>query len=153
MHEYPTFVKHYILDVGKCPCRMGEEQYFNGSGDVFTRPLKLIRKLSFGCFTNLKEKQFEKLARGLFDHTIMLRECLAKGGERPNLKSIYKITRVLKQKSVICNEIMFHFRFLKLTSNNQKPYKDDKWKEVKTKRNLDKMIFSILGLDSIRRLQ
>ncbi len=83
----------------------------------------------------------------------MRRECLAKGGGRPNLKSMYEITRVLKWKSVIRNVIMFHFKFLKLTSNNQKPYKDDKWKEVKTKHNLDKMIFSILGSEFNKLLQ
>jgi hypothetical protein len=77
------------------------------SGDVFTCPLKLIKKLAFGCLANLKEKQLEKLARGLFDHTIMLRECPAKGGGRVDLKSMYEITRVLKQKSVICNESCF----------------------------------------------
>ncbi len=38
---------------------------------------------------------------------------------------------------MIHNEIMFHFKFPKLNSNNQKPYKDDEWKEVKTKHNLD----------------
>jgi hypothetical protein len=43
---------------------------------------------------NLKEKKLKKLARGLFDHTIMLWECLAKGGGRPDLISMYEITRV-----------------------------------------------------------
>lgn len=119
----------------------------DGSGDVFILPLKLIRKSTFGSLANLKEKKLEKLARGLFDHTIMLWECLAKGGGRPNLKLMYKITRVLKQKMMIRNEIMLHFIFSKLTSNNQKPCKDDKWKEVKTKHSLTKMFFSILGLE------
>jgi hypothetical protein len=59
---------------------------------------------------------------------------------------MYKITRVLKWKVVIHNEIMIHFVFPKLIANNQEPYKDDEWKEVKTKHNLDKMIFSILNM-------
>ncbi len=50
----------------------------------------------------------------------------------------------MKWKVVIHNEIMIHFRFLKLTTNNQKPYKDGECKEVKTKHNLNKMFFSIL---------
>jgi hypothetical protein len=67
----------------------------------------LIKNLTFGCLANLKEKQLEKLARGLFYHIIMLWECLAKGGGRPDLKSMYEITRALKQKLVICNESCF----------------------------------------------
>jgi hypothetical protein len=56
------------------------------------------------------------------------------------------ITRVFKWKVVICNEIMIHFGFLKLTANIQKPYRDDEWREVKSKHNLNKMIFSILDV-------
>jgi hypothetical protein len=37
----------------------------DGFGDVPTHPPKLIGKYVFGCLVNLKEKQFEKLARGL----------------------------------------------------------------------------------------
>jgi hypothetical protein len=44
----------------------------DGSGDIPARPPKPIGKLAFGCLANLKEKQFEKLARGLLDHTITL---------------------------------------------------------------------------------
>lgn len=91
--------------------------------------------------------QLKKLARGLLDHTVMLRECLAKGGGRPDLKLMYEVTRVFKQKAVIRNEVMIHFGFPKLTVNNHKPYKDDKWKEMKNKHNLDKMIFSILDVE------
>jgi len=37
--------------------------------------------------------------------------------------------------------------FLKSTTNNQKPYKDDEWREVKSKHNLNKMIFSVLDVE------
>jgi hypothetical protein len=67
----------------------------DGSGDVPTHPPKLIRKSSFGCLANLKEKQLEKLANGLLSKTITLRERPTKGG-RPNLKFIYEFTRMLK---------------------------------------------------------
>ncbi len=36
------------------------------------------------------------------------------------------------------------FGHLKLTTNNEKPYLDDKWDTLKEKHNLDKMLFSIL---------
>jgi len=117
------------------------------SGDVLVCPSKPIGKSACGCFVNLKEKQLEKLARGLFDHTITLQEHLIKGGGRPNFKSMYNFTKVLKQKVVIHNEIMIHFGFSKLTTNNQKPYKDGKCKEVKTKHNLNKIFFSILDVE------
>jgi hypothetical protein len=42
------------------------------SGGVFACPSKPIGKSTFGCLTNLKEKQLEKFARGLFDHIINL---------------------------------------------------------------------------------
>jgi hypothetical protein len=48
---------------------------------------------------------------------------------------------------MIHNEIMIHFEFWKPIANNQKPYRDDKWREMKTKHNLDKMIFSILDVE------
>ncbi len=88
------------------------------------------------------------MARGLLDHIITLQEHPMKVRGRLDFKLMYKITKVLKWKVVIHNEIMIHFRLLKLTLNNQKPYKDDKWKEVKSKHNLDKMIFSILSIES-----
>jgi hypothetical protein len=44
---------------------------------------------------NLKEKQLEKLARGLLPKTITLIERPMKGG-RPNLKSMYEFTKMLK---------------------------------------------------------
>jgi hypothetical protein len=117
------------------------------SGDVLACPSKPIGKSTFGCLANLKEKQLEKLAKGLFDHTITLPEHPVKGGRRPNLKSIYKFKKVLKQKVVIHNEIMIHFRLSKLMVNNQKPYKDGECKEMKTKHNLNKMFFSIINTE------
>lgn len=56
------------------------------SGNVPARLLKLIGKSPFGCLANLKEKQFKKLVKGLLDHIITLRECLARGRGRPDLK-------------------------------------------------------------------
>jgi hypothetical protein len=44
---------------------------------------------------NLKEKQVEKLAKGFLSKAITLKEHLVKGG-RPNLKSMYEFTRLLK---------------------------------------------------------
>jgi hypothetical protein len=46
------------------------------------------------------EKQFKKLAKRLFKKTITFREHPTKG-RRPNLKSMYEFTRLLKQKVVI----------------------------------------------------
>jgi hypothetical protein len=60
---------------------------------------------------------------------------------------MYEITKVLKQKAVIHNDIVIHFGFPKPTPNSQKPYKDDEWKEVKSEHNLNKMIFSILDVE------
>jgi hypothetical protein len=74
---------------------------------------------------NLKEKQFEKLARGFLSKAITLQKHPTKGG-RPNLKSMYEFTRLLKWKAMFRNEIMIHFGHPKPTGNNQKPYSDDK---------------------------
>jgi len=56
---------------------------------------KPIGKSIFSCLANLKEKQLEKLARGLLPKTITLIERPMKGG-RPNLKSMYEFTRMFK---------------------------------------------------------
>jgi hypothetical protein len=92
---------------------------------------------------NLKERQFEKLARGFLSKAITFREHPTKGG-RPNLKSMYKFTRLLKWETVIRNEIMIHFGHRKPTANNQKPYSNDEWHMLKDKHKLDKMLFSTL---------
>ncbi len=105
--------------------------------------LKLIRKSSFGCLANLKEKQLKKLASRLLSKTITFKESPTKGG-RPNLKSMYKFTRMLKQKAMIRNEIMIYFGHPKPTTNNQKPYSNDKWHALKDKHKLNNMLFSIL---------
>lgn len=117
----------------------------DGSGDVPTRPPKLIRKFAFGCLINSKETQFEKLAKGFLAKTIIFRECPTKGG-RSELKSMYEFTRLLKWKIVIRNEIMIHFGHLKLITNNQKPYLNDEWHILKEKHKLNKILFSILDL-------
>jgi hypothetical protein len=62
----------------------------DGSGDVPTRLPKPIGKSIFGCLVNLKEKQLEKLAKGLFLKKTHLKR------KRLNLKSMYKFTRMLK---------------------------------------------------------
>jgi hypothetical protein len=85
---------------------------------------KIDWKIYFWLLVNFKEKQFKKLARGLLSKTITLRERLVKG-RRPNLKSMYKFTRMFKRKGVIQNEIMIHFGHPKVTNNNQKPYLDE----------------------------
>jgi hypothetical protein len=41
---------------------------------------------------------------------------------------------------------MIHFGHPKPTTNNQKPYSNDKWHMLKEKHNLDKIMFSILDL-------
>ncbi len=92
---------------------------------------------------NFKEKHFKKLARGLLSKTITLKEHPTKGG-RPNFKSMYKFTRMLKWKTMIRNEILTHLGHPKLTTNNQKPYSNDKWHALKDKHKLDNMLFSIL---------
>jgi hypothetical protein len=48
---------------------------------------------------------------------------------------------------MIRNEVMIHFGHPKPTTNNQKPYPDDKWHKLKDKHKLDKMLFSILDLE------
>jgi hypothetical protein len=67
---------------------------------VLARSSKPIRKYAFGCLVNLMEKQFKKLAKRFFKKTITFREHPTKG-RRPNLKSMYEFTRLLKQKVVI----------------------------------------------------
>jgi hypothetical protein len=47
-----------------------------------------IEKSTFGYLSNLKEKQLEKLVRGLFMKTITIRDRPMKGRGRPDLKSI-----------------------------------------------------------------
>jgi hypothetical protein len=81
----------------------------------------MIGKSTFGCLANLKEKQLEKLAKGLLSKAVTLKEHLAKGG-RLSLKSIYEFTRLLKRKAMIRNKIMIHFGHPKPTANNQKLY-------------------------------
>ncbi len=49
-------------------------------GDVRTCHSMSIKKSTFGCLGNLKEKQLEKLAQGLFMKTITIRDRLMKGG-------------------------------------------------------------------------
>jgi hypothetical protein len=71
MHEYPTFVKHCIPIVGKCPCRWERCNILDRNGLLACLP-KPIGKLTFVCLVNLKEKQLEKLAKGLLNHTITL---------------------------------------------------------------------------------
>ncbi len=66
---------------------------------------------------NLKEKQLEKLAKGLLSKTITHIEHPMKGG-RPNLKSMYEFTRMLKRKAMIQNEIIIHSGHPTPTANN-----------------------------------
>jgi hypothetical protein len=40
---------------------------------------------------------------------------------------MYEVSRTFKRKVVIWNEIMIHFGFPKLTTNDQRPYKDEEW--------------------------
>jgi len=47
--------------------------------DVSTCFLVPIRKSAFGCLSNLKEKQLEKLAQSFFAKTITIRDQLTKG--------------------------------------------------------------------------
>ncbi len=110
---------------------------------MFAQSLEWIKKFVFDYLANLKERQFEKLARGFLSKAITFRECPTKGG-RPNLKSMYEFTRLLKWKALIRNEIMIHFGHPKPTANNQKPYSNDEWHMLKDKHKLDKMLFSIL---------
>jgi hypothetical protein len=78
---------------------------------------KLIGNFVFNYLVNFKEKQLEKLAKGLLSKTITFGECPTKGG-RPNLKSMYEFTRMFKLKAMIWNEIMIHFGHPKPTVNN-----------------------------------
>ncbi len=143
MHEYPC--------VDRCSFQLWHSVFlkwercniFDGFGDVPTHPPKPIGKSTFGCLTNPKEKQLKKLAKGLLSKKITLREHQVKG-RRPNFKSMYKFTRMLKQKAMIRNDIMIHFGHPKPTVNNQKPYSNYEWHALKDKHELNKMLFSIL---------
>ncbi len=44
----------------------------DSSGEILACPPKPIEKFTFGCLTNLKEKDFKKLARGLISKRITL---------------------------------------------------------------------------------
>jgi hypothetical protein len=118
----------------------------DGSNDVLTKLPKLIGKLTFGCLVNLKENQLEKLAKGLISWIVTIRE-RPKGGGRPNLNSMYDISKIFKRKAIIQNEIMIHFAFPKLTTNNQRPYKDEAWHTLKMQHKMDKMFFFILDME------
>jgi len=56
-------------------------------GDLSTCLPKSIRKSTFDCLANLKEKQLEKLAKGLLSKVITLRVCPMKG-RRLSFKSM-----------------------------------------------------------------
>jgi hypothetical protein len=93
--------QNVLLEWEKC-------NILDGFGDVPTRMPKPIGKFAFNCLANLKEIQLDKLVKRFIAKNITLRECPTKGG-RPELKSMYKFTRLLKKKVVIQNEIMIHF--------------------------------------------
>jgi hypothetical protein len=115
--------------------------------DVLTCLLAPLEKSAFGCLSNLKEKQLEKLAQGFIAKTITIHDRLTKGGRQPNLKSMYEFMNQLKRKVVIRDEIMIHFSFPKPITNNQKPYSDEVCREKKLRHKLDKMLFSILDFE------
>jgi hypothetical protein len=112
----------------------------DGFGNVPTRPPKSIRKFAFNYLENVKETQFKKLVKGLFEKMITLKECTQKGG-KPELKYMYKFTRFLKQDAMIQIEKMIHFGHPKPTTNNQKLYLDVEWHTLKEKHNFEKMLF------------
>jgi hypothetical protein len=58
---------------------------------------KIDWKIYFWLF---REKQLNKLARGLLSKAITFKKCSVKGG-RLNLKSMYEFTRLLKWKAMI----------------------------------------------------
>jgi len=103
---------------------------------VPSRPPEPIKKFGFGCLANLKEKQLEKLAKGFLSKIIAVKEHATKRG-RPNLKSMYGFTRLLKRKAMIENKIMIYFGHPKPIANNQKPYSHNKWHTLKDKHKLD----------------
>jgi hypothetical protein len=71
------------------------------NGNVSTRPPHLIGKLTFVCLSNMKKKKLEKLAQGLFGKTIIIRDRLAKGGRRLDLKLKHEFMKLLKRKIII----------------------------------------------------
>jgi hypothetical protein len=84
---------------------------------------------------------------GLFTKIITILDQPTKGRKQPNLKSMYKFIKHSKRKVVIQNEIMIHFGFANLTTNNQKPYSNEAWREKNLKHKLDKLFFSILDFE------
>jgi hypothetical protein len=67
-----------------------------GIGDVLTKLPKLIGKLAFGCLANMKGNQLEKLVKGLILQIVTLCE-RQKGGGRPDLKSMYEVSKTFKR--------------------------------------------------------
>ncbi len=51
----------------------------------------------------MKKKKLEKLAQGLFGKTIIIRDRLAKGGRRLDLKLKHEFMKLLKRKIIIWN--------------------------------------------------
>jgi hypothetical protein len=84
---------------------------------------------------------------GLFAKIITILDQPTKGRKQPNLKSMYKFTKHSKRKVVIRNEIMIHFGFTNLITNNKTPYSNEAWKEKNLKHKLDKLFFSILDFE------
>jgi hypothetical protein len=65
---------------------------------------------------------------------------------------MYEVSRKFKRKVVIHNEIMIHFGFPKPTTNNQRPYKDEKWRALKMQHKMDKMFLLILDMELFKKL-
>ncbi len=140
VHEYP-YVDCFPM-VAECPPWMGKVQHPWWIWRCPNTFAKTNCKIYFWLFSKLQGKKLKKLAKGLFSKTITFREHPMKG-RWPNLKSMYKFTRMFKHTTMIWNEIMIHFGHPKPTTNNQKPYSDDEWQTLKDEHKLDKM-FSIL---------
>jgi len=119
MYEYSSYFKPFFTLWETVLLKWERCNVLDNSGEVLVRPLKPIRKFTFGYLMNLKEKQFKKLARGLIYNCMIYLQ----GGEL-DLKSMHEFTKVLKEV-MIRNEIMNFFGAPKPIINNQKPYTDE----------------------------
>jgi hypothetical protein len=147
MHEYYFFFisifhlfETVLVEWEKC-------NILDSNGDVLTCLLVLIGKSTFGYLSNMKEKQFKKIVRGLPTKLIIICDHPTKRGGRPNLKLMRKFTKLLKKKVIIQNEIIW---FILNFQNQLQIIRNHKfwWRnEKKGKHKLDKMFFSILDFE------
>jgi len=85
MYEYSSYFKPFFTLWETILLKWERCNVLDNSGEVLVRPLKPIRKFTFGYLMNLKEKQFKKLARGLIYNCMIYLQGGGGGESHPKL--------------------------------------------------------------------